>query len=144
MWPTYKQRTGFARDPPTRKEVIYVAINEDLTKVERIKKEERRLRRIYKKIDKDNKAIIDGLIQRAAYMRVTLEDYEVDLDEKGYVELFSQSEKTDPYERERPVARLYNTMNKNYQSIIKQLSDLVPKPEPKQEDDGFEDFVNGK
>ena len=121
-----------------------MAINEDLTKVERIKKEERRLRRIYKKIDKDNKAIIDGLIQRAAYMRVTLEDYEVDLDEKGYVELFSQSEKTDPYERERPVARLYNTMNKNYQSIIKQLSDLVPKPEPKQEDDGFEDFVNGK
>jgi hypothetical protein len=121
-----------------------VAINEDLTKVERIKKEERRLRRIYKKIDKDNKAIIDGLIQRAAYMRVTLEDYEVDLDEKGYVELFSQSEKTDPYERERPVARLYNTMNKNYQSIIKQLSDLVPKREVKPKDDGFDDFINGR
>jgi acetolactate synthase small subunit len=121
-----------------------VAINEDLTKVERIKKEERRLRRIYKKIDKDNKAIIDGLIQRAAYMRVTLEDYEVDLDEKGYVELFSQSEKTDPYERERPVARLYNTMNKNYQSIIKQLSDLVPKQEVKQKDDGFDDFISGR
>ena len=124
--------------------MIYVAINEDLTKVERIKKEERRLRRIYKKIDKDNKAIIDGLIQRAAYMRVTLEDYEVDLDEKGYVELFSQSEKTDPYERERPVARLYNTMNKNYQSIIKQLSDLVPKQEVKQKDDGFDDFISGR
>lgn len=121
-----------------------MAINEDLTKVERIKKEERRLRRIYKKIDKDNKAIIDGLIQRAAYMRVTLEDYEVDLDEKGYVELFSQSEKTDPYERERPVARLYNTMNKNYQSIIKQLSDLVPKQEVKQKDDGFDDFISGR
>ncbi len=121
-----------------------MAINEDLTKVERIKKEERRLRRIYKKIDKDNKAIIDGLIQRAAYMRVTLEDYEVDLDEKGYVELFSQSEKTDPYERERPVARLYNTMNKNYQSIIKQLSDLVPKQEVKPKDDGFDDFISGR
>jgi len=121
-----------------------VAINEDLTKVERIKKEERRLRRIYKKIDKDNKAIIDGLIQRAAYMRVTLEDYEVDLDEKGYVELFSQSEKTDPYERERPVARLYNTMNKNYQSIIKQLSNLVPKQEVKPKDDGFDDFISGR
>jgi len=121
-----------------------VAINEDLTKVERIKKEERRLRRIYKKIDKDNKAIIDGLIQRAAYMRVTLEDYEVDLDEKGYVELFSQSEKTDPYERERPVARLYNTMNKNYQSIIKQLSDLVPKQEVKPKDDGFDAFIESK
>jgi len=121
-----------------------VASNDNITKVERIKKEERRLRRIYKKIDKDNKAIIDGLIQRAAYMRVTLEDYEEDLDEKGYVELFTQSEKTEPYERERPVARLYNTMNKNYQGIIKQLSNLVPKREIKPKNDGFDDFVNGR
>lgn len=121
-----------------------MARKRELTKDERIKKEGRRLKRIYKDVDKDNKAIIDGLIQRAAYMRVTLEDWENDIDENGYVEMFTQSEKTDPYERERPVARLYNTMNKNYQSIIKQLSDLVPKPEPKQEDDGFDDFVNSR
>jgi len=36
--------------------------------------------------------------------------------------MFTQSEKTEPYERERPVARLYNTMNANYQKIIKQLA----------------------
>lgn len=121
-----------------------MARKRELTKDERIKKEERRLRRIYKNIDKDNKAIIDGLIQRAAYMRATLEDWEKDIDTNGYYEMFTQSEKTDPYERERPVARLYNTMNKNYQNIIKQLSDLVPKPEAKPEDDGFDDFLNGK
>ncbi|NMB34059.1 MAG: hypothetical protein GX992_07515 [Clostridium sp.] len=118
-----------------------MAKKKKLTKDERIKKEERRLKRIYKNIDKDNKAIIDGLIQRAAYMRVTLEDWENDIDENGYVEMFTQSEKTDPYERERPVARLYNTMNKNYQSIIKQLSDLIPKQEAKKDDDGFDAFV---
>lgn len=118
-----------------------MAIKTELDKDTRILKEERRLRRIYRTIDKDNKAIIDGLIQRAAYMRVTLEDYEKDLDEKGYVELFTQSEKTEPYERERPVARLYNTMNKNYQSIIKQLGDLVPKEVKVVEDDGFRDFI---
>ena len=121
--------------------MIYVAKKKKLTKDERIKKEERRLKRIYKNIDKDNKAIIDGLIQRAAYMRVTLEDWENDIDENGYVEMFTQSEKTDPYERERPVARLYNTMSKNYQSIIKQLSDLIPKQEAKKDDDGFDAFV---
>ncbi len=115
-----------------------------LSRDDRIKKEINRLKRIYKNIDKDNKAIIDGLIQRAAYMRVTLEDWERDIMENGITEMFTQSDKTDPYERERPVARLYNTMNKNYQSIIKQLSDLVPKPEPKQEDDGFEDFLNSR
>ena len=117
----------------------------ELSKDERISKEEKRLRRIYKNIGKDQKAIIDGLIQRAAYMRITLEEWEKDIDENGYIEMFTQSEKTDPYERERPVARLYNTMNKNYQSIIKQLTDLVPKEEPKKnEDDGFDEFVNSK
>ena len=116
----------------------------ELSQGDRIKKEMRRLKRIYKNVDKDNKAIVDGLIQRAAYMRVTLEDWEMDIIENGYYEMFTQSPNTPPYERERPVARLYNTMNKNYQSIIKQLSDLVPKPEPKQEDDGFDSFLMGK
>ena len=121
-----------------------MAKKRELTKDERIKKEQRRLKRIYKNIDKDNKAIIEGLIQRAAYMRVTLEDWEKDIMENDYYEMFTQSEKIDPYERERPVARLYNTMNKNYQSIIKQLSNLVPKPEAKREDDGFDDFINNR
>lgn len=115
----------------------------ELSKDKRIKKEIRRLRKIYKDIDKDNQAILEGLIQRAAYMRITLEDWEIDIMENGYYEMFTQSEKTDPYERERPVARLYNTMNKNYQSIIKQLSDLVPKPDTKKEkDDGFDAFIS--
>lgn len=118
-----------------------MAVKKELTEDERISKEEKRLRRIYKNIGKDQKAIIDGLIQRAAYMRITLEDWEKDIMKNGYCEMFTQSEKTDPYERERPVTRLYNTMNKNYQNIIKQLTDLIPKEAPKAEDDGFEDFV---
>lgn len=118
-----------------------MATKKELTKDDRINKEEKRLRQIYKNIDEDNKAIIDGLIQRAAYMRVTLEDWEKDIDDNGFIEMFTQSEKTAPYERERPVIRLYNTMNKNYQSIIKQLSDLVPKYEPEPKDDGFDSFV---
>lgn len=99
---------------------------QEITKDNRINKEDKRLRALYKDLPKDALALYDGLIRRAAYMRVTLEDYEKDLDEKGYVEQFSQSDKLEPYERERPVARLYNTMNKNYQSIIKQLSDALP------------------
>ena len=121
-----------------------MATKKVLSRDDRIKKEVNRLKRIYKNIDKDNKAIIDGLIQRAAYMRVALEDWEKDILENGIVEMFTQSDKTDPYERERPVARLYNTMNANYQKIIKQLSDLVPKPEGKKEDDGFDSFVANK
>jgi hypothetical protein len=126
--------------------VIYVAIKTELNQDERILKEVRRLNRIYKNIDKDNKAIIEGLIRRAAYMRVTLEDWEEDIVKNGCTEMFTQSINTPPYERERPVARLYNTMNANYQKIIKQLSDLVPKEAPTKgvEDDGFADFVTNR
>jgi len=115
-----------------------------MSKADRIKKEDRRLRRLYKNIPKDIKDLFDGLITRAAYMRVTLEDYERDLDDKGYFEMFTQSDKTEPYERERPVARLYNTMNKNYQSIIKQLGDLLEKESDIEVDDGFDAFVKSK
>ena len=116
-------------------------IKQDLEKEKRIKKEQARLSRIYKDVGRENRAIIDGLIVRASFMRVTLEDMEQDLNESGFVELFTQSEKTPPYERERPVARLYNTVNKNYQSIIKQLSDLLPKEKAKEASDGFDEFI---
>ena len=121
-----------------------MATKKDLSQDERIKKEEQRLKRIYKNIDKDSKAIIDGLIKRAAYMRVTLEDWEEDIIKNGCTEMFTQSVNTPPYERERPVARLYNTMNKNYQSIIKQLGDLVPKEVKAVEDDGFNEFISSR
>ena len=118
-----------------------MSIKTEKTKAERTTTEKNRLNKIYKDISKENKSIIEGLINRAAFMRITLEDMEQDLDENGFVEPFSQSEKLEPYERERPVARLYNTMNKNYQSIIKQLSDLLPKEKVVEKDDGFEDFI---
>lgn len=118
-----------------------MAVKKVYTKAERITREERRLKRNYKDIQKDKSSVVEGLIRRAAFMRATLEDMELDLDERGFVEMFAQGDQ-DPYERERPVARQYQQMNKNYQSIIKQLSDLLPKEPPKQkEDDGFESFV---
>ena len=113
-------------------------------KPNRIEKEIKRLSAIYLKVESKNKRIIEGLIQRAAYMRVSLEDYEADLDDGGYVEMFSQSPNMKPYERERPVARLYNSMNKNYQTLMKQLADMLPKEQIKPKDDGFDSFVNGR
>lgn len=126
--------------------MIFTAKKKQLSKDERINAEEKRLRQSYKDIPKENATVTDGLIRRAAYMRVTLEDYEKDLDDNGYVEKFSQSPSTPPYDRERPVARLYNSMNKNYQSIIKQLNDLLPNEpvKPKEDSDGFDEFKNGR
>lgn len=113
----------------------------DLTKDKRIEKEIKKLRNIYKDIDEDQFITVEELINRASYLLVLLQEYEKDIDENGYVELFSQSKNQEPYERERPVVRLYNTTIKNYQSIIRQLSKLLPN-DVKTTDDGFDSFIN--
>jgi hypothetical protein len=42
-----------------------------LEKTKRIKKEENRLKKIYKNLEGQKKQTVQGLIQRAAFMRVT-------------------------------------------------------------------------
>ena len=101
-------------------------MSENKTLSQRIAAEERRLAKIFKDIDKKRKATTGGLIQRAAFMRVSLEDLETDLNENGFTEEFSQGDQ-EPYQRERPAAKIYNTMNTSYQKIIRQLTDLLPK-----------------
>lgn len=104
-----------------------------------------RLSKNYVGIDGKTRAVIRGLLQRAAFMRVSLGELEDDLNENGFTEMFSQGDQ-EPYERKRPTAELYNTMNANYQKIIRQLTDLLPKEplDQKDEGDGFDDFVESR
>ena len=91
-----------------------------------VKKEVMRLKKIFADIAPNDKAIVDGLINQAARLRVSLDIMWEDISINGDTELFTQSDKTEPYERERPVARLFNNRDKNYQQIIKQLTDKLP------------------
>ncbi len=116
-----------------------------MTKEKRVKAEERRLLRFLTDVDPKKKHVVEGLVQRCAHLRVTLDDLAVDLDENGYTEMFQQGEKNPPYERKRPSADLYTTMNTLYQKTIKQLTDLLPKDSftvSKSEGDGFDDFIS--
>ena len=85
-----------------------------------------RLTEIYKGLPPKQFALAQGLIAEAARLRVRCNALWEDLQEKGEVELFSQGDQ-DPYERERPASRIYTAANKSYQSIIKQLNDMIPK-----------------
>ena len=109
----------------------------------RIRKEKNRLKKQFKGIDDRNRAMVEGLIEQAAFMRVKLQDLSDDIIENGVTELFSQGKDQEPYERQRPAANVYNSMNGNYQKIIKQLNDLLPKPlkAERGDSDGFIDFV---
>lgn len=90
------------------------------------KNEVERLMAIYKDLPPNQFAVAQGLIVQAARLRARLDALWLDICCNGETELFTQSEKTDPYERERPAARLFTSTDKNYQAIIKQLNELTP------------------
>lgn len=113
-------------------------------KSQRIASEYERIAALYNDLPEDKKQLFDGLIRRGAYLRVTLEDMEADIDANGYTESFSQSDKLDPYERLRPVASLYNSTLKNYQTIMKQLSDALPAPLPENAGEELKRFNAGR
>ena len=119
-----------------------MATRPEKTTEARVKAEVRRLNAIYKNMDPIRKAMAEGLVKRAAFMRIQLEDLEQDLTTNGWTELFSQGNQ-EPYDRARPTGQSYNTLNSNYQKIIKQLDALMPKAPASQkpEDDGFDRFV---
>lgn len=88
--------------------------------------EVKRLKEIYKTLPPKQFALAQGLIIEAARLRARCDQLWDDLQEHGEVELFSQGDQ-EPYERERPASRIYTATNKSYQSIIKQLNDMIPK-----------------
>ena len=90
------------------------------------KSEIERLNVIYKDLPPNQYEVAQGLIIQAERLRVRLDALWRNIKKHGEVEMFSQSEKTDPYERERPQARLFTSTDKNYQAIIKQLNEMTP------------------
>ncbi|MBA1354607.1 MULTISPECIES: hypothetical protein [Staphylococcus] len=89
--------------------------------------EEKRLLEIYKDLPNEKLKVAQGLIKQAARNRVMLNYMWEDIQENGEYDLFQQSQNVPAYERERPIARLYNTRDQSYQRAIKQLTDLLPK-----------------
>lgn len=94
-----------------------------------------RLTEIYKGLPSKQFALAQGLIIQAARLRVRLDKLWAEIEEKGETEWFTQSDKTDPYERERPASRTFTATDKSYQSIIKQLTDMIPADEDNGEDE---------
>lgn len=109
----------------------------------RIKTEITRLSKLLNKIDPTKLKIVKGLIERAAFMKVALEELERTVREEGVLDLFEQGDYT--YNREHPALKSFNTTIKNYTNVCKQLTDLLPKEIPKHDDDdGFSNFVNDR
>ncbi|MCG7410586.1 P27 family phage terminase small subunit [Paenibacillus sp. ACRRX] len=113
-----------------------MAIISGHSREDRIKKEYNRLKRLLKELPKEKLSAADGVIKRVAFMAITLEDLEDDINDNGTVEEFTQGENT--YDRQRPAATIYNATIKNYTNACKQLTDLIPAE--KKKTDGNDPF----
>lgn len=115
------------------------------TKDERIRGEKQRLKKLYAGMTPARLKLAMGLIERAAFLRVELENLEADLLENGWTEPFQQSRGVDPYDRARPQGQTYQSAVKNYRDTIKQLDSMLPQNTTKvSNSDGFDEFVNGR
>lgn len=108
-----------------------------------VESEVKRLTEIYSELPPKKFALAEGLIVQAARLRVRLDKLWKEIEANGDVEFFTQSkEKSDPYERERPVAKVFTATDKNYQAIIKQLDTMLPPESTKGFAETFSELVN--
>lgn len=132
--------------PKLREEVRYGLNYEGKTKEEIIKAEKRKLAGIYTRLDRKTKRSVDSLVDEAAFMAASLYELRKIIDEKGYTEEYQNGANQKGIKKCSEV-EIYNTMIKNYSSVVKQLTDLLPKDQEKgktQTGDGFEEFINGR
>jgi len=107
-----------------------------------IQAETDKIRDIFEDISDDKKRIADRLIERVAFMTITLKILEDDVKSKGPTYLFEQGSQRMMVEN--PSQKSYNTMINRYTAACKELFNLLPKEIAVEQDDGFEAFIGKK
>lgn len=108
---------------------------------ELIQSEIDRLTEIFKNIAEDKKKAAQRLIERVAFMTVTLGILEDTIKTKGPTYLLVQGSQRMLIEN--PAQKSYNAMINRYTAATDKLMSLLPKDEP-EESDGFDEFVNSR
>ena len=107
----------------------------------RVRKEAAKLRKvILEKCDPAREKLARDLIDRAAFMKVLLEDLERKISKEGCVSTYKNGQ--NQYgTKKSPEVETYNSTAKNYALLLKQIKDTLPEVEKQSVDDGFDDFV---
>lgn len=109
---------------------------------EMIAAEKEKLMQIFDEISDDKKEVAERLIDRVAFMTITLQILEEDIKSKGPTYKFEQG--SQKMFVENPSQKSYNTMINRYTASCGKLFDLLGDDGEREKDDGFESFVNSK
>lgn len=98
-----------------------------------------RIKKTYKELPKEKVKVVEGLINEAAFMKITLEETRETLMTEGTTELFEQGEQR--FTRKHPCVDIYTTMINRYSTVMKQLIEFMPPEEKKEKTDELMAFV---
>lgn len=96
-----------------------------LKKETRIQREKARLLEIFQGLDANKLTACSTLIDRAAFITVSLEDLETELNENGWTETYTNGRNQEGVKK-AAAAEAHISLTKNLNAIMKQLLDLVP------------------
>ena len=91
----------------------------------RISREKQRLLQVFEGIDANKLETCQALIDRAAFITVSLQDVEEQLNRTGWVEPYQNGEKQSGMKK-AAAADVHISLTKNLNTIVKQLLELVP------------------
>jgi hypothetical protein len=108
-----------------------VAGKTEQAKEEKIKKEISRLKKNFRNLDGNKLRIVSSLIERAAFLSVSLSEIEEIINIDGYTEEYKNGE-TQSGMKQNELVKIHISMTKNLATIIGQLARLCPPEERKE------------
>lgn len=127
-----------------KREAEHDSIGDYLEKQKQIKKEVDRLKKLFKEIDGNKKKLVFTTIEDVAFMTVTMQDLREKIVRDGTTIEYKNGE--NQYgKKQSPDSQLYLQLSQKQTQAMKILIGCLPKTDkPKEKDDGFNTFVNGR
>lgn len=94
-------------------------------KEKKIRKETKRLLQVFEGLEPNKLVTVAALIDRAAYITVSLQELEEELNEYGWTEEYYNGRNQSGVKKSA-AAEVHISLTKNLNAIMKQLLDLVP------------------
>ncbi len=96
--------------------------------------------RIFKELSQEKKKLIKKSIEQAVHMEMQLDDLQIELEKVGFVEEYCNGNNQFG-KKESTESKAYNTLMKNYISIIKVLLGELPQSKNEDDDEEFKKFL---
>jgi hypothetical protein len=122
-------------------EIPAVFIYSEKEKVLMKKKEDKRLKKIFKDYPTEVNELAKPLIDRCSFLFVELKEAEAQIQKFGSVEVYKNGANQWGKKKSASV-EVHNIMMKNYTIVIKQLIDLLPKESRNEALDEFNEFLS--